>query len=173
MAEREEAIEAIKALLERADISKAEELIRSGVSAREIVYDGTNIVTGAICCNAGCQNRLSLLKKAANLVSERDFAELLRSPILVLTPNKAKKLIARGIEITPDIEKKYAEKHTAFEISTQYHSFEFLKQLFAYLKDEKHTVLTAEEKSSIRRIALNRPVFCTEEEIDAILNTND
>ena len=164
--------EAIKALLETGDISKAEGLLRSGVSANELTFDGANIVTGSICCNAACKNRLALLKKAASLVGETAFAELLRSPILVLTPNQAKKLIARGIEITPEVEKKYSKKHTALEISAQYHPFEFIKDLIEYITKEKHIALTDEEKSSIRRIALSREVFCTEVEIEAILRTN-
>ena len=161
----------VQMLLERGDISYCTELMKKGVNPKEIVSsDGANIVNGSLCCNVGCKDRLSLLKTVASLVDKATFAEMLRQPILVLTPNQADKLIARGIEITPEVEKKYSKKHTALELSAQYHSFEFLKDLIEYLTKEKHIVLSAEEKSSIRRIALSRDVFCTEEEIEAILN---
>ena len=78
-----------------------------------------------------------------------------------------------GIEITKEIEKKYAKKTNALILCAQYKPFDFLCKVLEFVCIEKKVKLPQNIIQDLRKTALAREIFCSEREIDELFTKCD
>ncbi len=159
---------AIEEILLNGSLESAFSLLKNGIKAEEIKLDGVNIVTGSILANAKCETCLNLLKQASETITKAEFSVLILQEAVVLTPLQAAALNSRGIEITKEIEKKYAKKTNALILCAQYKPFDFLCKVLEFVCIEKKVKLPQNIIQDLRKTALAREIFCSEREIDEL-----